>query len=164
MATSENGAQTPKKTASISDLKFIKNRPTDRGRELNESLSLLYKELNDNWDAIERKLRTRVPPRHVWIAYRSWPDEDDQQGGKVRVCLGLVKFRGEWRICHGRYNDMHEHEPDSWKPIVDCAVEERVDAVEHVGALVAAIDAAAEKSKPIVADAVAKLAKASENL
>ena len=79
-------------------------------------------------------------------------------------CLGLVKFRGEWRLCLGHFvrNDCNPHpcdpdEPMDWKPILDCSVEERVQAAPHIAKLREEIVASAEQYICKVDEAVAHL-------
>jgi len=136
-----------------------------RRAKVAETLTGLYDKLNQGWVAIEEKLRSMLPPREAWVSYASW-DEDyrDPEAGSIHACIGLVKYRGNWRICHGRYNDMHEPGPGSWKPIVECSVEERVAAVKSVDKLREEILNQAEKSIPKVNDAAAELAKALDRI
>jgi hypothetical protein len=139
-----------------------KSAPTfeERTQNASKSLSPLYDDLNKTWHAVEIKLRKMLPPRHTWVPYRFEVDEvDSSRQMGVWDCLGLVKYRGEWRVCNGRYHTLNESAPGTWKPITECAVEERVAAVDHVEALKEEILAGAEKSIPIVQSAVAKLAK-----
>ncbi|MGV3608928.1 MAG: hypothetical protein ACO1RA_21165 [Planctomycetaceae bacterium] len=149
------GAQPPKNAASIDE----------RCREVNQTLAALYKNLNDTWEQIEKKLRTLVPPREVWFAYHKADDDPRSgHGGCYCFCLGLIKYRGDWRICRGMYYEPQEGEPESWKPIVECSVSERVEAVKHVDGLRDAILDSAERSVPTVTMAIAELAKALERI
>jgi hypothetical protein len=56
----------------------------------------------------------------------------------------------------------HESQPDSWKPIVECAVEERTEAAKHVCELKERILAAGEQSITAVSNATELLKKAFE--
>jgi hypothetical protein len=118
-----------------------------------ETLSPLYGELNNHWAHVQQKLRDMLPPRECWAEYRVWGDDE-----QYRACIGLVKWRGEWRICHGFYDAHEEDGPAAWKPIHDCSVSERVELIDHIEKLRDAIIAEAEKSIPQVQSAVSKLA------
>ena len=155
MVTVRMGAQQPKDAASIDE----------RAKKANESLSALYKQLNEKWEAIQQKLRKMVPPREAWVSYKQidafpGPMGMNESEWEVHYCIGLIKYRGEWQICHGVYMDEQESEPGSWKPIVDCSVSERVEAVEHVDKLREEILISAEGSIPEVEKAIAILTTA----
>jgi hypothetical protein len=148
------GAQPPQKAGFVEERCF----------QVNQTLTTLYKDLNETWEKVEKKLRALVPPREAWFAFRTI-DEDPRVGcGGYHHCLGLIKYRGEWRVCRGTYYDPQECEPDSWKPIVECSVADRVEAVEHIDALRDVILESAEKSIPAVTTAVSELAKALERI
>ncbi len=129
-----------------------------RQQDVGEKLGQLYGELNNYWAHVTQKLCALVPPRECWAEYRISGDSDE-----YRACLGLIKFRGEWRICHGYYRT-DEDGPQSWKPIHECAVSERVELIDHIEKLRDAIIAEAEKSIPQVQNAVSKLAATLERI
>lgn len=145
------------KPARLRGVDFIRQHaPIETRLELaNSSLSQLYTELNNRWWEVQHKLCAMLPPRECWSEYKVWGEN-----GEYRACLGLIKFRGEWRICHGVYNNHEENRPDAWKPVHDCSVAERVELIAHIEKLRDAIVAEAEKSIPQVQDAVSKIAAA----
>ena len=70
-----------------------------------ETLSQLYGELNNFWTLAEQRLRSMLPPRECWFEY--------YQEERSRGCLGMVKYRGDWRICHGYYDILERNPPTS---------------------------------------------------
>jgi hypothetical protein len=134
------------------------NSKEKREQAVGETLGRLYGELNNYWAHVQQKLCALVPPRECWAEYRISGDNDE-----YRACLGLIKYRGEWRICHGFYR-IDECGPESWKPIHDCAVAERVELIDHIDKLRDAIIAKAEESIPEVQSAVSKLAAKLEKI
>jgi hypothetical protein len=121
-------------------------------QQVADSLAHLYTDLNGLWAEAEKKLREMFPPRESWTEYRIYGHDD-----QFRECLGLVKYRSEWRICHGFYDAHQCSAPQSWKTVAECSVAERVALVEHIEALRDAIVAEAAKSISEVQGAVAKL-------
>jgi len=89
-------------------------------------------------------------------------DEREPRAGNYCYCIGLMKYRSDWRICHGVYADMHEGGPDDWKPIMECSVEERVNAAPHIGKLRKKLVESAEKYVAKVDKAVAEMTTALE--
>jgi hypothetical protein len=113
--------------------------------------------LNARWAGAEEKLKEMQSPRHVWIEYHSEPaDAYRPDEFQVHDCLGLVRYRGEWRLCHGSYDD-REGSPSDWKPIIECAAEERVAAAPHILKLRERIVTSAEKFVAKVDEAIGKL-------
>jgi hypothetical protein len=113
-----------------------------RNRRVNDSLAAQYDQLNRKWQDVEASLKAMLVPHNVWVAFDSEEVEfNNSSAGTDFQCLGLVKVKGEWRICIGEYNDMDaiqrglEEEPQYWKPILDCGVEERVRLASHVSTL-----------------------------
>lgn len=153
-----NGAQTPNSASKPAVQRVKKDRRTadEKIQELAPVLDEKYKQLNSAWDAIEKKLRSMLPPREVWKAYRWYDDDPERPQGYINLCLGLIKYRGDWRICHGRYYEPHEFEPNAWKPITECSAEERVEAIGYVDVLRDAIIEKAEKTLPSIDEALAK--------
>ena len=98
------------------------------------------------------KVARMFPPREAWAEFNI-----RGEGDQFRECLGLIKHRGAWRICHGFYNAIDDNAPPSWRPVADCSVAERVELVDHLPALRDAIVAEAEKSVTDVRKAVSKL-------
>jgi hypothetical protein len=130
-----------------------------REQEIDQTLGQLYSELNNSWAHVQQKLCGIVPPRECWAEYST-----SGEGDQYRACLGLIKYRGEWRICHGFYDATEDSGPKSWKPIHDCAVSERVALIDHIDKLRNAIIAKAEESIPEVRSAVSKLAAVLERV
>lgn len=117
----------------------------ERNKKAADCLSPRYNLLNAKWELAEKKLKAMQAPRHVWIVYHSEPgDPGKPDEYQVNDCLGLVRYRGEWRLCHASYIDS-DGTPTDWKPIIECSGEERVAAAGFVLKLREEVVCSAEK-------------------
>ncbi len=139
-----------------------------RSHRAAEALGPLYNQLNQLWADAEARLKAMQVPRYVWVVYnREELDPENEYSPIHCECLGLVKVRGEWRLCLGQFVDdeFHQspsapHQPANWKPIADCSVEERVQAAPFVGELRAKIVDSAEHYISEVNEAIVHLSNA----
>lgn len=136
----------------------------ERNDEVNKALESRFSQLNAALDAHEAKLKAMMVPKNVSVIYRSYTDDDQEPGGEYQFCLGMIKLRGAWRLCHAShyysYNRPDE-EPD-WKPIVEASIEDRIRAAEYIEKLREAIVKDKEKLVPDVEKAIATLATSLE--
>ena len=127
----------------------------ERNKKAAESLSPRYDLLNQKWHEAEKKLKAMQSPRHVQIVYM---EEDSSSGFTILHCLGLVKHRGEWRLCLSSHSNDEQQGPEvDWKPVIECAAEERVAAAPFILKLREEIVLSAEQFVAKVDDAVQKL-------
>jgi hypothetical protein len=144
----------------------------DRSRRTAEALAPRYEQLNQLWAEAESRLKAMQVPRYAWVICKHVPiDPEDQYSADYCDCLGLVKYRGEWRLCSGScvLDDFHPQlpgteQPTNWRPISDCTVEERVEAAPHLGKLREAIVVSAEHYVAKVDEAIAQLTTALERV
>src|ERR1019366_7559383 len=75
-----------------------------RNQAANESLKASLDKFNANWSTVEKKLMQMMQiPRKVTVSY----NQCDIDGGLSEwEVLGFVRYRGEWRLCHGHDNDL----------------------------------------------------------
>ena len=129
----------------------------ERNLKVAETLAEKLKTLNTQWSAIEKKLKEMQVPRYAYVRYN---EHDLFTNGMGSPCgwevLGLVRYGGEWRLCHGNDNEIEEG-PPSWKPLAECSLEERVEAADHIDSLRLEIIQSAEKYVSKVETASAKL-------
>ncbi len=104
----------------------------DRSRRTAAALAPRYDQLNRLWAEAENKLRSMQAPRHMsGKSTTAWKwNPQDPYSPRECDCLALVKYRGEWRLCHGSFvkDDFHgdprdPNQPTNWRPIADCTVE-----------------------------------------
>lgn len=121
-----------------------------------KSLHDRYDELNDLWLRAEEQLAKYHIPIEVDCVYRSWDVEGTPWSqGKS---LGMRKLgNSKWRICFAHWHEGYPEEDLSWIPIVDCPVEIRVEAAEHLNDLREAIVKSSEQFIPKVDAAIAAL-------
>jgi len=143
----------------------------ERSRRTAEALAPRYDQLNRLWAQAETRLKAMQVPRYVWVVYkREDVEPEDAYSPRYCECLGLVKFRGEWRLCLGQFvrDEYNAHpsdtdQPTNWKPVSDCSVEERVEAAPYIAVLREAIVESAEHYISKVDEAVAHLTNALEH-
>jgi hypothetical protein len=125
----------------------------DRERWVVTELSSCYKELTGLWEETEEKLRKFHIPVDVPVCYKSEDEFDSERpdlptGAGLHSYLGFVRWGGTWRICYCRNHDNHPDFDFQWKPIVDCRLDIRQEAFNHIDKLREAIVQAAEECVP----------------
>jgi hypothetical protein len=131
-----------------------------RKKQVVEALGKRYRELNNLWENAENDLKQIPIPVDVSYCYKSISaDKDHHQprGEMIHSYLGFVKSKGGWRICYGSSHDgFPEHDLD-WKPITECSVDLRLEAVPYTGKLREVVLKAAEECVPKLDAAIADL-------
>lgn len=104
----------------------------DQNKELNEVLENRLGQLNSAIAAHEQALKAMMIPRDVCHCYlaEADKDEDGQIAGTSSFYLGMIKWQGAWRLCHGVE---YWPGPDDreWKPLVDSSIPNRLRAASH---------------------------------
>lgn len=113
--------------------------------------------LSELWNAVEGKILSMQPPRHIRITYATHPHDD----GRVSEyeCLGLQRHGNKWRVCYGWDADWTDDAPD-WRPVVDCSTEVRVEAAKHIEALMEEVVKSGKDYIPKVDEAMQSLENA----
>ncbi len=124
---SRNGKATPQSDAESGE--YVKN-------EVNIKLD----RINDLWMKVEKKLLKEEPPRRITCNYDTVEvDEyDPDMGcccGTARAYLGIQRHAGKWRICYASTWNKSGEDNLPWKPIVECDVGTRMDAVAGIDCL-----------------------------
>lgn len=101
-----------------------------------------YDRLGALWAKAEKTLG-HVP--HA-VSVLAWRDDEGQHE------IGIRRFQGTWRLCHCVSQAAEILE--DWKPIVDCQVAIRVQAVHAMPPLFAAVVEAREQFAKITAGAI----------
>jgi hypothetical protein len=135
----------------------------ERNDEVNRALESRFSQLNAALEAHEAKLKAMMIPKDAWVVYKSYDDEDvpGQPKGEHQFCVGMIKLRGAWRLCHVHHYVSYSwpEEDFDWKPLVEASIEDRIKAAEHIDKLREAIVKEKEKLVPDVEKAIATLAK-----
>ncbi len=138
----------------------------ERNDELNEALATRLEQLNAVIEEHEKQFKAMKLARDAMHAYRSHTMEDDHRNciGEINWYVGMIKMKGGWRLC---YANEHEHynwpdESIDWKPLVECSIEQRIDAVPHIKTLREAIVKSKESLVPELEKAIVAIAKMSE--
>jgi hypothetical protein len=113
--------------------------------------------LTELWNAVEGKILSMQPPRHIRICYATHYHE--VPGMAEYECLGLQRHGNKWRVCYGWDADWNDQAPD-WRPIVDCSTEVRVEAAKHIEALMEEVVKSGNDYIPKIDEAVCSLENA----
>ena len=137
----------------------------ERNQEINQVLDARFNQLNAAIEAHEAKLKKMMVARDAEVMYNKFEDTDDNMvsSGQYQYYLGMIKQRGEWRLCHGTcYESYCGGPPDEgidWKPLVEASVDYRINAADHVEELREAIVQSKEELVPELEKAIETLAK-----
>ncbi|MFO0821529.1 MAG: hypothetical protein U0792_00030 [Gemmataceae bacterium] len=135
-----------------------RTQPDARKRQVAEALNARYKELNKLWEQAEADLKELPIPVDVQIVYKS-VDADSERPGEAQIHyhLGFCRSKGGWRICFDTSHDNFPQYDFDWKPITECSVDIRLEAVPHIGTLRDKVLKAAEECVPTLDKAIADL-------
>jgi hypothetical protein len=107
----------------------------DTGEYVKNEVDLKLDRINDLWMKLERKLLKEQPPRRIACLYH----RDENMGEDADITesryLGIQRHSGKWRVCYAIVWDCVAADKFPWKPIVECDVETRADAVKGIGQL-----------------------------
>lgn len=120
-----------------------------------QSLHEQFDRLNVLWAEKEKELVSMHVPQEVWHQYKSV--ETDSDGHGEDYYIGLAKWRGQWRLVWSWNDWMHPDDSDDTKPILEAALEDRIEAAAHFSTLREKVVKAAEKAIPKVEAAIAAL-------
>lgn len=135
----------------------------ERNKAAIKQASPLLDKISKSWDDIEEFFRSQGILRGASIGYGTIYEDPLEESPVGQDLLGIQKVKGAWRICVG--SDMYRR-PDcspNWKPIGEASTQLRIDLLEHVHALFAAmvksneeyikeIEEAARKSQAVLSD------------
>lgn len=143
--------------ASASSAKLLPPQIDSRKKQAVEALNKRYSELNKLWEHAEAELKQIPIPFDVIFAYKTedaYPERPNDTC--IRSWLGFVRAKGGWRICYDvTHDDFPEHDYD-WKPITECRVDVRLEAVPHIGVLRERVLKAAEECVPALDKAISE--------
>lgn len=117
-----------------------------------------YKELNKLWEDAEADLKEIPIPVDVKYCYKS-ADADPMRPNEYQIhyFIGFARSKGGWRICFDIAHDAFPEYDFDWKPITECGVDIRLEAVPHIGKLRELVLKAAEECVPTLDKAIADL-------
>lgn len=132
----------------------------ERNQEVNDSLNVRLGQLNLLIDKKEAELKSMMVARDTVLCFHDYQDENDDRGEHQHL-LGMIKQKGGWRLCYCFHYESFGH-PDRevrWKPLVDCSIEERIQATKHIEKLKGRIIDEKEKLMPELENAIENLAQ-----
>jgi hypothetical protein len=120
----------------------------------------LLNHLTELWGAVETKILSMQPPRHIECEYEASEYWDVQENYCIVVheFLGLQRHGNKWRVCYG-YSSSEVPEM-SWRPINDCSTEVRVEAAKHIDKLMEEVVRSGKEYIPKVKSAIESLENA----
>jgi hypothetical protein len=132
--------------------------PDPRKKQVVEALSTRYKELNKLWEDAEADLKEIPIPVDVKHRYKS-VDADPMRPNEYQIhhYIAFARSKGGWRICYDAAHDAFPEYDWDWKPITECRVDIRLEAVPHIGKLRELVLKAAEECVPTLDKAIADL-------
>jgi hypothetical protein len=130
-------------------------QPETRKRQAAEALNARYKELNKLWEQAEASLKELPIPVDVQLVYKS-VDADPQRPNEAQINyhLAFARSKGGWRICVDTSHDSFPQYDFDWKPITECSVDIRLEAVPHLDKLRELVLKAAEDCVPTLDKAI----------
>jgi hypothetical protein len=146
------------------DGKSPENNPADeRQQQVVEALGKRYKQLNALWEAAEASLKKIPIPLDVPLLLKSYDADPARPGEQIRTYLGFVRSKGGWRICYCTEHDGFPQYDNDWKPITECSVDIRLEAVPRIGELRELVLKKAEECVPTLDKAIEDLRNTLEN-
>ncbi len=103
----------------------------DPGEYVKNEVDHKLDRINELWLKLEKRLLTAQPARRIACLYHR---EDAGPDGDIteRRFLGIQRQAGKWRLCYAIVWGCVPDERFPWKPIVECDMETRADAVRGV--------------------------------
>lgn len=135
----------------------------EQNQELNDAANARLSQLRTIIEAHEQALKEMGVFRDVWYCYDSEPLDyrDPNEYRSYAYLIGMIKWRGEWRLCHDVQIDC-EDETD-WKPLADAAIALRMKAIQYIGNLRETIVEDKKKLNPLLDECIEKAAKLLKN-
>jgi hypothetical protein len=134
----------------------------ERNSELNQSLESRLNQLNSAIEQQEKELKSMMVARDTFFCYRTGDELDGGRPvGEHSWYVGMIRLKGGWRLCHAAHYFHYQgfEEDIEWKPLVECSIEERIEAAPHIEKLREAIVESKEKLMPELEQAISSLAK-----
>ena len=108
----------------------------------------------DGLNSLWKELETEFARIYMWFPTQI-------KMGDVPASLGWHKVKGEWRICLGKHGEIGGWD---WRPILECPLEMRVQAVVHISAHRKELDRLRREFLPLVREAIRSLRGILEDL
>lgn len=104
-----------------------------RAEKARKELFARYDQLNSLWQKAEEQFAIFHIPHATYYEFPDDPNvcRDPMEGDQA---LGVEKIGGKWRITYASYPP-GEPQEGTWRPIVECSAETRVQAVKHLAGL-----------------------------
>ncbi len=132
----------------------------DQNREVNEALDCRLSQLNAAIEAHEKALKAMTIARDVIHQYDEGYDFD---GTCMLYSIGMIKWRGTWRLCHDTaVAEEVEEDEYYWKPLVDCSIADRLRAADPLDEFREKVVEAKKELIPVVEAAIKTLVKSPE--
>lgn len=134
-----------------------------RNKAAIKQASPLLDQLSGTWDKIEKFFQSQGILRGACVGYQTVYQDPHEECPIAERLLGIQKVKGAWRICTGSEHYNYPEDGCDWKPIGEASTQLRIDLLEHVHPLFAAmvksneeyikeIEKAAEKSRKVLSD------------
>lgn len=157
--SSNNGSARPSPRNRLSSLPENQSPPglEARRQAAVHALHEQFDRLNAVWAEKEKELIAMNVPMDVWHEYKSLGPRAEDGNGETYL-IGVTRWGGKRRLVWSWYDWHREFDPET-KPIVEAALEDRLEAAPHFEALREKVIEAAEKAIQKVEEAIAALSK-----
>lgn len=109
--------------------------PTNPDESVKNEVDQKLDRLNDLWMKLEKKLLNKEPPRRIACLYQTRDGLGEDGDIEERRYVGIQRFSGKWRVCFAITWDCAPVDKLPWRPIAECDVETRADAVKGIDLL-----------------------------
>ena len=107
----------------------------DRARKANDGARPILDQINKGFAEAEKRLRALQPVTDAWVAYRSEPEDPMRPDAcyHIHYCVGIAKYKGEWRLCCGAMHDgCPDEEVAGVEPVSEKSRFDRVEVAEEL--------------------------------
>ncbi len=135
----------------------------ERNKAAIKQASPLLDQISKTWENIEKFFQSQGILRGACTGYQTIYQDPYGECPIGEHLLGIQKLKGAWRICVGMEHYNHPEDEFNWKPIGEASTQLRIELLEHVHSLFAAmvksnedyikdIEEAAKKSQKVLSE------------
>jgi hypothetical protein len=111
-----------------------KKSKSERFVKAKQVLLPVLDQINQRFSVVEKRLKDLQPVNAAWAQYKSEPTDPYHPDFcyHITYCVGVAKHNGEWRICHGVFDDGQPEDPGHVEPISETSRWVRVEVASSL--------------------------------